>query len=410
MFMEFFSMNGKEFSLLQKCLILVQILFICSNAFIVPHPSNIQSFKSSSVRFEAKQLLRTPASLEKEQVPVNNAIELNNGEEVQNFSSPKKKEFFLKTLWDFTRPHTLIGSALCIPAIHFYAKPLGSNFSLIRLIHSIAFAAVPSLLMNLYITGLNQITDVKIDRISKPYLPIASGQLSKSMAILIVSLSLISSIALGWANPVFCTPALRATLIGSALLGTSYSLPPLRLKRFPSLAAFCIIVVRGALINVGFYAHALQAAYKTTELPSLLRLPFADLKCGLLTAYFAIFGVVIALMKDVPDVEGDRENDIKSFSVRFGQARMFKLGRRLMSLLVWFSGLGFLGGASWVSKQNPELAVLRAVLGVVCIIVGASVQEKASKVKPEDSKQVYNFYMFLWKVFYGSYLFLPFAK
>ena len=34
-------------------------------------------------------------------------------------------------------------------------------------------------------------------------------------------------------SPLLSTPALKATLVGSAILGTAYSLPPLRLKRFP---------------------------------------------------------------------------------------------------------------------------------------------------------------------------------
>ena len=54
---------------------------------------------------------------------------------------------------------------------------------------------------------------------------------------------------------------LLAVTIGSALLGTAYSLPPLRLKRFPVFAALCIIVVRGTLVNLGFYAHAAHAFF-----------------------------------------------------------------------------------------------------------------------------------------------------
>ena len=33
----------------------------------------------------------------------------------------------------------------------------------------------------------------------------------------------------------------------------------MRLKRYPIFAALCIIVVRGTLVNLGFYAHAAQA-------------------------------------------------------------------------------------------------------------------------------------------------------
>ena len=40
-------------------------------------------------------------------------------------------------------------------------------------------------------------------------------------------------------------------LANTGLLGTAYSLPPFRLKRFPILAAFCILVVRGSLVNLG---------------------------------------------------------------------------------------------------------------------------------------------------------------
>lgn len=44
-----------------------------------------------------------------------------------------------------------------------------------------------------------------------------------------------------------------------------------------------------------------------------------------LTTFFAVFGVVIALMKDVPDVRGDVEYKIPSFSVKLGAAKMFRL-------------------------------------------------------------------------------------
>ncbi len=39
-------------------------------------------------------------------------------------------------------------------------------------------ALLPALLMNIAIVGLNQLTDVEIDRVNKPYLPLASGELT----------------------------------------------------------------------------------------------------------------------------------------------------------------------------------------------------------------------------------------
>ena len=39
-------------------------------------------------------------------------------------------------------------------------------------------ALVPALLMNISIVGLNQLYDVEIDKINKPYLPLASGEMT----------------------------------------------------------------------------------------------------------------------------------------------------------------------------------------------------------------------------------------
>jgi homogentisate phytyltransferase/homogentisate geranylgeranyltransferase len=96
-----------------------------------------------------------------------------------------------------------------------------------------AYAMIPALLMNLYITGLNQITDVEIDKINKPNLPIAAGILSMKTATITVIVSLFLSLFLGVANPKFATEGLNAALWLSSIMGTLYSLPPFRLKRFP---------------------------------------------------------------------------------------------------------------------------------------------------------------------------------
>lgn len=147
-------------------------------------------------------------------------------------SSPRSWLQPIKTLWDFTRPHTIIGSCISIACLYLFAVP-ASQWKTAAFRKSLLSAMGPSLLMNLYITGLNQVTDVDIDKINKPYLPIAAGTLSKANGIRVIMASLF------WAlyNVNSVAWPLRYTLIGSALLGTVYSLPPFRLKRFPLLAA-----------------------------------------------------------------------------------------------------------------------------------------------------------------------------
>lgn len=95
----------------------------------------------------------------------------------------------------------------------------------------------------------------------------------------------------------------------------------------------CILVVRGSLINMGFYLQAkVSVMGAKLAAPNTLRAAAALLstlwhrypEAVALTSFFAVFGVVIALMKDVPDVRGDVEYKIPSFSVKLGAAKMFR--------------------------------------------------------------------------------------
>jgi homogentisate phytyltransferase/homogentisate geranylgeranyltransferase len=172
--------------------------------------------------------------------------------------------------------------------------------------------------MNLYITGLNQISDVEIDRINKPYLPLPAGLMTMNTAVLVVALSAVGAAAL----TVSSAWPLKATVWGSFLLGTLYSMPPFRLKRFPLLAALCILVVRGSLVNFGFFSQAKMAVMGHNVGPLAMAKMFPE--SIVLTAFFAIFGLVIAIMKDVPDVQGDKLFQIPSFSVKKGAALMFR--------------------------------------------------------------------------------------
>jgi len=326
----------------------------------------------------------------------------------------KEKVPFPIVLWRFTRPHTLIGSALAIPALHILAAPTYKHVFTTATAISILYAMLPSLLMNLYITGLNQITDVEIDKINKPNLPIAAGDLSPKTANIIVTISLILSLAMGLAHPILGSQGLNIALWGSGILGTMYSLEPVRLKKFPLLAAFCIVAVRGAVINAGFYAHAMSAAYGGVQ-TTLLGCLRNDMRCLLSSSFFAVFGIVIALMKDVPDAVGDAKFNIRSFTVRIGQKNVFTSMRRLLTGLFFGVGGGFAWSAvevfgSSASATRTALGIGRSIVALSAFGAGISVRQEAQNVNAEDSGEVYNYYMHLWKLFYASYLILPFAR
>ena len=313
---------------------------------------------------------------------------------------------FWKVLWRFTRPHTIIGSAMAIPAVHMFAAPTLQAAIQPAVLRSMVFAMIPSLLMNLYITGLNQITDVDIDKVNKPYLPIASGDLSPKVASIIVGISLVVSLLWGISHATLGTHGLNVALWGSMILGTLYSLPPFRLKRFPFLAAFCIVAVRGAIINAGFFAHAQVAAFGTTT--TVWNCLLSNSKCLFSSLFFAIFGVVIALMKDVPDYTGDALFNIRSFTVRAGPNIVFHSMRKLLTTAFVGVGAFFLRGA--IQAPNPTIMISRILVCLSSIAAGLSVRDESIDVNPENSSEVYGYYMHLWKLFYLSYVVLPFVR
>ncbi len=355
---------------------------------------------------------------------------------VNDHPSEKKKDSFLKIIWRFTRPHTIIGSAMAIPALHVLAAPTFKDAFTMTCAVSVIYATVPALLMNLYITGLNQITDVEIDKVNKPNLPIAAGDLSMQTATIVVIASVIASVALGVAHPILGTQGLNIALWGSMILGTLYSLQPFRLKRFPLLAAFCVVSVRGAVINAGFYAHAKAAAFSGSGVGTTVLGCLSEPRCLLSSLFFAVFGVVIgknicfsqhyyclceedlklypslhkmkALMKDVPDAVGDAMYNIRSFTVRIGQKTVFTAMRRLLSTLFVGVGLGFLKGA--IDASTTTITACRTIVTLSSFAAALSVRKEAQTVNAEDSGMVYEYYMHLWKLFYLSYLVLPFAR
>ena len=296
---------------------------------------------------------------------------------------PVKK---LDTLWRFSRPHTLVGTALSVPALHTLAVP-PTLWSEPSMMVSIAQAMAPAALVNIYITGLNQLTDVEMDRINKPHLPLVSGDLSRNEAIVVILSALAGAFLLCPASP-----PLQITLAGSALLGTLYSLSPFRWKQYPAWAAACIVVVRGLLVNVGFYGHALVCASGQAPLSFLSYLEHT--RCLLTTVYFSVFALVIAWMKDVPDTKGDRSQGIFSYSVVHGPTSMFQQSHIVWRGLLLLTGLISLLGGYFLP-------------GMIAVCAYFEVDEKYRKVNAENPEEVTKHYMHLWKLFHVSYLLLP---
>lgn len=245
-------------------------------------------------------------------------------------------------------------------------------------------AIIPALLLNIYIVGVNQYFDIQIDRINKPYLPLASGALTKPDAQLTIALSAV--IGLLFCLAPLATPALRVVLIGSAILGTIYSAPPFRLKRFALLASILILTVRGLLVNIGFFLHSSAS----NVLPPVI--VFAS-------AFFTFFGIVIALLKDVPDTRGDMVFGIRTFSVRMGVDKVFNAC--VCTLVLMFVA----AAAFYLRITHSPIGLL---IAGVHVLVACKLWQRSRLVSTNAPKQLYEYYMFSWKMFYLEYALLPF--
>src|SRR5690349_16451229 len=154
-------------------------------------------------------------------------------------------------LWRFGRPHTLVGTTLSVLALYAIATTSFPGVALDTRLFQLFWTLVAAWCVNVFIVGINQLEDVEIDRVNKPFLPIAAGDLSPTAAPRIVVACPVVPLALAATQGV---AVLVAVALGLAI-GTAYSVPPLRLKRHPALASLSITFVRAAIVNIGVWLH-----------------------------------------------------------------------------------------------------------------------------------------------------------
>ncbi|XP_073004296.1 probable homogentisate phytyltransferase 1, chloroplastic [Typha latifolia] len=297
----------------------------------------------------------------------------------------------LNAFYRFSRPHTIIGTALSIVSVSLLAVQNLSDISPLFLT-GLLQAIVPALFMNIYIVGLNQVFDIEIDKVNKPTLPLASGEYSLRTGIAIVSTFAVLSFAGGWL--VGSWPLFWALFI-SFILGTAYSinLPFLRWKRSAVVAAMCILAVRAVIVQLAFFLHMQTFVLRR---PTTFSRPLI-----FATAFMSFFSVVIALFKDIPDIEGDRIFGIQSFSVRLGQKRVFWICVFLLEMAYTVAmAIGATSPCLW-SKFVTVLghAVLASILW-----------NRARSLDVMNNSTITSFYMFIWKLFYAEYLLIPLVR
>ncbi|MEW5987965.1 MAG: homogentisate phytyltransferase [Chloroflexota bacterium] len=283
----------------------------------------------------------------------------------------------------FARPHTIAGTTVSVLGLYGIALAGGAAGR----VDVLLLTLLSCLAANVYIVGLNQLTDVEIDRVNKPYLPLAAGDfsLATGRAIVLVALALSLILAAGQGR------YLLLTVAAGTLIGTVYSLPPLRLKRFHFGAAACIFTVRGIIVNLFLFLHFSLALGGSEVVPA---------RVWALTSFVLGLSLVIAWFKDIPDVDGDRRFQISTLTVRLGPHRVFGLGRALLTLC--YLGLVAAGLLGLPGVNRLWLVTSQILLLLVAWAAGRGVQ-------PTHKAAMSRYYLFIWGLFYVQYLVFPLA-
>ena len=297
--------------------------------------------------------------------------------------------------WKFSRPHTIIGTSLSVLALYLIAisllpTPVGAGLPRpypIPHLGQLLGSWIACLFGNVYIVGLNQLEDIAIDKINKPHLPLASGEFSRTQANLIVVITGILALVLA----LLLGPFLFAMVAISLAIGTAYSLPPIRLKRFPFWAALCIFSVRGAIVNLGLFLHFSSVLQQNSSIPAAV---------WVLTLFILVFTFAIALSKDIPDLEGDRQYNITTFTIQLGKQAVFNFVRWVLTIC--YLGMVVVGVLHFAELNSVFLVLTHLVVLLL-------MWWQSRQVDLQDKSAITQFYQFIWKLFFIEYLIYPIA-
>jgi len=284
----------------------------------------------------------------------------------------------LKILWQFGRPHTIIGSTCSITALYIIAC---NGTDLLQ--HGWLFATtlIAALACNVFIVGINQIADVEMDKINKPYLPLAAGTLSRNNALAIVYTALTIALFFAFLASLFYF----ILIIIIILIGIAYSLPPLYLKQHHLPAALAITLVRGLLVNVGIFLHFQKTINGNYDVPG-------HVWC--LAFFIMAFSIAIAWFKDLPDTEGDEKFHVRTLAVLYSKKNAL-LGGTLLVAAAYFAVLGW--SFFYAPKNVWYLIITHLVLFIFFLLNYFSVQLN-------DKNSVKHFYLRFWVFFFAEYI------
>ncbi|XP_020219181.1 glycinol 4-dimethylallyltransferase-like [Cajanus cajan] len=254
-------------------------------------------------------------------------------------------------------------------------------------------AMIPFLFLDIYVTSVNQLFDIEIDKINKPYLPLASGEISFKTGVIVGASCLTLCICFGW---IIGSWPLIWGLLFCLFVWTAYSIdvPLLRWKKHPLLAALCMIVTWAFIFPISFFYHMQTFVFKKP----------ANFPRSLIfnVVFVSIFSVGMSLCKDIPDIEGDKTFGIYSLPARIGLKRVFWI---CVSLFEIAFGVALLMGAT-----SSSSLWIKIVTGLGHAVLASILWFKAKSVDLRHNASIASFYFFIWKLLSIEYFFMPLIR
>lgn len=179
------------------------------------------------------------------------------------------------------------------------------TWSLENVLITLACMLMAGPLLTGYTQTINDFYDRDLDAINEPYRPIPSGAISIPQVSAQIWILLLAGVGLAygldrWAGHDF--PTLTALALGGSFLSYIYSAPPLKLKQNGWLGNYAL---GASYIALPWWAgHALFGELNSTII--------------ILTLFYSLAGLGIAVVNDFKSVEGDQSLGLKSLPVMFG--------------------------------------------------------------------------------------------
>lgn len=287
------------------------------------------------------------------------------------------------TLWKFSRPHTIIGSVISILTLYFIVCDKQET----QCISYLFMALCIGISCNIFIVGINQIADVAIDKINKPYLPIPSGALSPRQAKIIVLTALVISLGLA----LYITPYLFLVIALATAIGWAYSMPPFHLKQHHVTAALSITLVRGILLNACGFLIFNYLVNGSIAMPENVKI---------LTIFIVAFSIVISWFKDLADVKGDAKYKIKTLAIHHSSKTALIAGNILVLTAYLFTI--YMKSVDFYDSDIPSIATKVLLIGH--IILFALFIVNAFSIRLNLQQSVRKFYKRFWLFFFAEYV------